>query len=405
MNIYITGGGTNNKGALSMLETTIKRLTKLYDNDVVFYVELLELKTWNSKLPCNIIRCDYNAYRYALKKDKSIKLLIETLIKTTKLSAKRILKQSIGEYKIRNLYSVDKIISKIDIAFDISGFSLSSKWDDMTNKLYLYRIELFKKYKIPYILLPQSFGPFNYNLNRSVDVAEIKNHLSDTKFIFAREKSGYDLLKNKLQLNNVYYCKDIVLMSRNNPDDYNKNLTTKGEIGIIPNLKISSSIESAIEIYIQVITYLLKKNLKVYIINHTSFDIVLAKKVYAMFADKKDVFYIENDYGPDEFKEYISQLDFLIASRYHSVIHAYHVDTPCVIMAWAEKYHVLASIFNQKEYVYDAKQFTKNKEVFYRMIDIMNKNCIQESMEIHKNYKTLIENEKSAFDILSEING
>ena len=47
-------------------------------------------------------------------------------------------------------------------------------------------------YPIPVILMPQSFGPFNYKERKEEMLERIETVLSESQLIFARENEGYE---------------------------------------------------------------------------------------------------------------------------------------------------------------------------------------------------------------------
>ena len=57
-----------------------------------------------------------------------------------------------------------------------------------------------------------------------------------------------------------------------------------------------------------------------------------------------------------EITNIFKNFDFVIASRYHSIIHGYEVGVPAVIIGWAEKYHELANLFEQEEFIFDTRE-------------------------------------------------
>ena len=56
------------------------------------------------------------------------------------------------------------------------------------------------------------------------------------------------------------------------------------------------------------------------------------------------------------FENLIKQFDFLITSRYHSIVHAYRNGIPAIAIGWAEKYADLMNGFDQGDYCFDIRE-------------------------------------------------
>ena len=56
-----------------------------------------------------------------------------------------------------------------------------------------------------------------------------------------------------------------------------------------------------------------------------------------------------------EFDELVTKFDFIIASRFHAVVHAYRNGIPAVVPGWAVKYQELLDLFEQGEFMFDVR--------------------------------------------------
>ena len=96
----------------------------------------------------------------------------------------------------------------------------------------------------------------------------------------------------------------------------------------------------------------------------------------------------------------VKQFDFLIASRYHSIIHAYKEGIPCVALGWAVKYQELLELFNQSNYVFDVRNMNNFVEILNAVVWLDKKHLL----ESKKIKKELFEVQKeNCFDILENI--
>ena len=160
MNIVITGANFNNKGAQTMLFITAYELKKRYPSADIYYVSAEKLDI--------SIRSIYTfkyLYRYAyldaLHKCADPYRGINGLYSFLYSFCRKIIKGFLYK-ESRTSYAVN-ILKDTRFIVDVSGFSLSSKFKKLTNsKRYLEIIELEHKLNIPVVLMPQSFGPFNY---------------------------------------------------------------------------------------------------------------------------------------------------------------------------------------------------------------------------------------------------
>ena len=73
------------------------------------------------------------------------------------------------------------------------------------------------------------------------------------------------------------------------------------------------------------------------------------------FADDGRVVFIDHVMASFNYESFISDFDYIIASRYHSIVHAYRGGTPAIIIGWSEKYDDIAKAFDQSDYIYDLK--------------------------------------------------
>ncbi len=72
-----------------------------------------------------------------------------------------------------------------------------------------------------------------------------------------------------------------------------------------------------------------------------------------------------------EYCQFIRQFDFVVASRYHAMVHAYRECVPVVCLGWAVKYHELAQMLGQQDYAIDIDKCTETniRSILLRMND------------------------------------
>lgn len=351
--ILVQGGNFLNKGAQSMSFITINILKKEFpDHEILFC----------SPLDYNRNDIDINNYTFRIidnPLDKDASLLENILRKILK-------KNSRTKTKEEKLFK-EEVLNNTDYVFDISGYTLSSQFGVATSLKYLRRQKKAQKYNMKSYILPQSLGPFDYGVGISwIMRSRVKKILSEVDHIFVRENDGYKQLTRELKLNNVTKSLDLVLLNRETIDFSNIYISKPEEkrysiknssVAIIPNMKNfkHGNKEEIVEAYVETINEMLLNNKNVYLIRHSFEDIEACKLIKERFPNDEKVQLLTDDLTPNEFENLIKQFDFAIASRFHSIIHAYKVNVPCLLLGWATKYHELASSFDQEEFVFDVR--------------------------------------------------
>ena len=299
------------------------------------------------------------------------------------------------------------IYSNCDLMIDISGYALGSNWSDKICSDFLDNIEFAKAFNIPVILMPQSFGPFEYDEN-SVIEKRIKELLPYVSVICAREKEGYDYLVNKYNLSNVVLKTDIVL---NSNLDLHENLKYENykipdipmnSVAVMPNDRMIRVFgeEKAILLYSNIISCLRDKNINVFLISHSQFDLELCNELKNIFISDDKVRTFRQDFSCIEFNELVKKFKFCVASRFHSVVHAYKNSVPCIIFGWAVKYKELANLVNQDKYVLSIEK-ALDKNLILGVIDEIVASIDKESNIISSKLDVI--QTENVFDLLSGI--
>ncbi len=302
-----------------------------------------------------------------------------------------------AKYKRVNSKSVSgskKILANTDILVDISGYALGSDWSLASTLYYTSKIKTASKYGIKVYLMPQSFGPFDYTKIISPFINKIiKSSLKSPSIIFARENEGLELLTNKYKLENVELSPDLVLQneSLNMGNIYRKapiirDLDIKKDsVAIVPNMKNfkHGNKDEVIKLYIKAINRLLELGKNIYIVRHSFEDIEACEAIKSEFPNKKEVVLLTDEYSCLEYDNLVKSFDYIIASRYHSIVHAYREGVPCIALGWATKYHELLDRFNQSDYIFDVREGIEF-EKFISGIDKINQRHSNEKRTLKK---------------------
>lgn len=392
----ITGGNFKNSGAESMLLITISELRKRYpDCSIVVDMPRVDL------LDLNFVQKEFTwgMWEYAANGKDRIKAVVKKGIK--KVIGR---KENYADYA----YLRDTL-GRADALIDISGLALTSQWDVDISRIYLKAIRAANNNSVPVVLMPQSFGPFNFKDKQSLIDREIKNELGKVKKIYAREQTGFESLTQKYGLHNVIKSCDLVLQNKEfdakcavNNYPIREFTIPDNAVAVIPNLRAFERDRSGnlLALYNEIIRILCEKGRNVVLLRHSTEDLEPCEQIYESFLDNDRVFLIKDDLNSMEYSSIIGKFDYAIASRYHSIIHAYKKGVPAIVLGWAEKYHELVSMFNQNTYYFDVRNDI-DKDAIISAINKLDKECSKESkciLDILPAYQRT-----NCFDILSTI--
>jgi colanic acid/amylovoran biosynthesis protein len=168
-----------------------------------------------------------------------------------------------------------------------------------------------------------------------------KNNVAKT-YDIVLQNEGYNL-------SNIYY-------DSSNIQFHDVQIDSKA-VGIIPNLRVIERINQNefYWIYKKLINQLINAKKQVYILRHSVEDLEICKNIKKLFPNNTDVQLIADDLACIELENIIKQFDFVIASRYHSIVHSYKNGVPALVIGWATKYFELLETFNQQDYLVDTR--------------------------------------------------
>lgn len=389
MRYIIKGGEFNNKGAEAMSFIAISHIKKNDPNAEIYFYDYGYDVSLAKDLNIIPFRAERTQIEY-LAGHKVCKYFLHRAKKIVKYILRRQLFSSSDVYK-----KAKKIITEADIFIDISGYYLTTRFKDDHVDFYLSWLEGIQKNNpnCKMYLMPQSFGPFD----NSFDSKRAYNALSKCQTIFAREQGGYQDLK-KLGLENVQFCYDSVLIEADykpenvlgNYQKYTNNrlIISDKSVAIIPNSRLLDAggykLEELINLYLCIIDAL-KDEYKVYLMPHAGEDIKLCKKIKENYINDDRIVLIDEVLYSFVFEDVVSKMNFIIASRYHSIIHAYRENVPAIILGWSEKYDEVARSFGQSEYLINVD----DKRKVLQTIDQMKNTYLEESKKIQNNVRIL----------------
>lgn len=270
----------------------------------------------------------------------------------------------------REVRKFHNLLDQAALCIDISGFAFGAQWGYKRCQSYLDEINHLYNCKIPIYILPQSFGPFKFPdrlhseflRNRAADI------LSFPRMICAREQQGYNDIRAICPEARITLEEDIVLQGGDidltsifiDPSlvPARPDIITDRNVGVVPNNKIFRHGDEVrlLALYGSIIEGLLCDGYHVYVIRHSEDDARRCAQLKALFPDDPRVVLMNEDRYCFQYGELFERCDFLVASRFHSIVHAYRSGVPCVALGWATKYVELLDRFGQGGYVHDVRK-------------------------------------------------
>lgn len=382
MKVIITGANFGNKGAQSMLFTTVAVLRNKYPDAKIFFAHSNKTPVLKGNFLFdevyfhnNLIKLPFNE-KYATPPPESIKDV--------------------------SWYSPQKTLDTIkdaDLVIDVSGFAFGTKWGKGSALRFLNKIRVMRAFNVPIILLPQSFGPFDFGNDQAAVDARLKDAMPYPVKVFAREQDGFLPLRDKYGLENVFLHPDLVLSSppikmtdiyKAPPKISVPKVLDAACVGIVPNLRSFDrpgvNPLRTLQIYYEMINFLLKEGKIVYLFRHSREDIKPCRWLKSLFAEDGRVVLWENNFSCFEYDAACRQFEFLIVGRFHGIVHSYRNNVPCLLMGWAVKYKELAQLMYQSQYVFDlAASSVDVRKIFSAIRDMednlaLNKKILRERL-------------------------
>lgn len=392
-NIIITGGELFNKGAQAMVFITVDELKKRYPDHKIYLLSELDLR--RPKEERDIYTFDFIGW-YP--------------IKFARAQSNFFLRQMCKLRNSREYNEAYELYSNCDLMVDVSGYALGKSFSYETCSLYLDHLEYANEFDIPIYIMPQSFGPFDFSGEYADELDDrIRRLLPTVKVICAREQEGLVELTERYQLNNVVLKTDLVLNNKgidissvyNNVPSLENYQILDNSIAIIPNCMITrvTDEKSVLLLYKDLIQYLVSIGHFIYILSHSQSDSNLCKKIKKMFENDNRVMQINKDFSCLEFNALVSKFRFIIASRFHSIVHAYKNGIPCISMGWAQKYQNLLNLFHQEVYAFDFRKSVSSSSLI-KKTQLLEKNLDNEKRVISKVLSEI--QSENVFDILPE---
>lgn len=244
------------------------------------------------------------------------------------------------------------------------GDGLTDLYGEVLLNSRLPEINLAIELNIPFIIMPQTIGPFLNEVNKDRIITLLKR----ADRIYVRDDNFID----ELNKHNLPYTKTKDLSYFMKPQPFEIEIK-KPCVGInVSGLAYSNkfgNLAGQFDNYPQIIIELIKRfqerNYNIYIIPHSynvnkpevnNDDMESSKLFYDSLYNKKGVYFVERDLISPQLKYLISQMDFFVGTRMHANFAAIFTNTPAFGLAYSYKF----------------KSAFENNGIFNRTIDINN---------------------------------
>ena len=127
-----------------------------------------------------------------------------------------------------------------------------------------------------------------------------------------------------------------------------------------------------------------------YLFAHAWEDIALCNLIKENYKTDNRVKLIDYVLPSFVFEKFVANMNFIVASRFHAIVHAYKENVPAIVLGWADKYKGLVLDVDQQKYQIDlnyydeaisavnemADNYKSESEIIKtRVIDIQKQNC------------------------------
>lgn len=138
-------------------------------------------------------------------------------------------------------------------------------------------------------------------------------------------------------------------------------LNTAGSVGIVPNTETvkNGREDFVLATYREIVRTLRAGEKEVYIFRHSD-DMAICEKIYEMVKEDSHCHLIREEIDCLSYSPFIRQFDFIVASRFHSIVHAYREGVPALVLGWAVKYQELTALLGQEAYAFALSAGSRN---------------------------------------------
>jgi len=290
--------------------------------------------------------------------------LATTLTALVNIPRKTIDLENLPDGGVVNVFRVTKFV------VDVSGFASSDQFGPGNARGRWTRVKLARNAGNKIIFMPQSWGPFRNRLVRLFTQLMLR----DAELIFAREQTSYDHLQElRIDHKKIELAPDIAFQFQAGPPETAQQILTEHGladpgrpiIGITPNMQIYQRTGAGgpnnpyVRVLNRIIDYFLRNTeCRILLIPHELSDFrqdddELCRLLIRHNNCPERIFALTGAESAADIKAVIARLDFLLASRYHSLVAALSKRVPVAVVGWSHKYDDLMQSVGLGEWVID----------------------------------------------------
>jgi colanic acid/amylovoran biosynthesis protein len=298
-------------------------------------------------------------------------------------------------------FTYASIPKHFDAILDVSGFAYSDKWGIGRSSKLLSLVEAAQRVEIPYILMPQAWGPFCDELNARL----VADAVQQTELCYARDRVSLDRLNDLVgEKRNVLLCPDITLLFEPYAADRFEAVANQNEIdmekgefvAVAPNMRVYERMKADngcnkyVDILCNVVRKVTNNEKEVLLIPHEvnegsgkpyTDDRKICIEVTDRVENGQMISWIDAELRARDLKALIGGSEILIGSRFHSLVAALSQEVPSIAIGWAQKYPELMRDFGQEEFSYKYEEISGSK-------------VLESYVKIQKNYEKVKKNIK-----------
>lgn len=279
---------------------------------------------------------------------------------------------------------------------------------------FLFDIKLAQRLNKKVVVLPNSIGPLKNSIARFI----VKHVLLKCVFVSTRENVSQKFVSQKLNVNG-YLSPDLGFYQKASEIDLKNELVSLGvdfskkrvALTLRPyrfdgNKNANELYEKYIMEMTKLIDLLTQNGIQVSLVKHTlgpsahEDDTIALNEVYERLEDKASVIVLGNDdWDCQQLQRVYSYYDFLIGTRFHSVIYALNMKVPCIAIAYGgnKSYGIMKDI-GVEQYVVPIEKVTSG-----RIFELFEQLCASKNEYVNKleKYQAKLINERN--DLINNI--
>lgn len=411
INILISGAGFVNKGAEAMLRTVQSELSKRLP-ETEFH--LWRLPEWDCKtalasglnpllLPFESVSAPWN---FMSRRCKRIAWSVMELLRTGRLEQLVVLLnfRQVTDKACFNF--INRKLKRVDCFLDISGFAYGDAWNDRGFQRIRPIIDYCRKHNRPAIFLPQAWGSFE----KPLVLNTLRNTLSNPNTVFySRDETSCRHLEKALDkpLGSISASPDIVFRFQGGSVEQGKQILRemgcslkRPIIGISPNMKVYERVHGTgsgnlyLQALVKLVNHCLEKHdidivLQANEIDEGSIrkdDRYLCSHINAAVNTPDRCFMTRQSLTSEATMALIGRFDYLVSSRFHSLVFGFSQGVPSIAVSWSHKYRELLGLFGMENYVQECRDIDPN-----RLISMFEQGWVAR----HQQNQTILDNLKN----------